>query len=173
MKPAAPVKYLTAITFKDSKRLVEATAALESQYGEIDHVSPVYMFDYSNYYEDEMGSGLQKQLVSFRDLQKIEDFVKLKFFNMELEFEYSRAGKRQVNIDPAYLELAKLVVATTKNYDHRVYLGHGIYADVQLRFRNDQFVANDWTYRDYQSPVVLDFLKIVRATYFRQLKRRT
>ena len=87
----------------------------------------------------------------------------------ELEASTAHRGRRSVNYDPGYLEAAKLVLATTKNFDHRLYLGNGIYGDVQLRFRKGAFAAMDWTYPDYQQQSVLDFFHLVRSWYLRRL----
>lgn len=116
-----------------------------------------------------MGSNLSKKFVSFQPLGKIESLPERKLLTIQMEKRFSVSGKRRVNIDPAYLELAKLVVATTKNYDHRIYLGGGIYGDVQLRYRNGKFIANEWTYPDYRSPLFIDFITHVRSIYSKQL----
>lgn len=141
--------------------------------GDIDHQSQEFPFIHSAYYEQEMGPNLMKQFVSFHALFDIEEFVSFKLWCVHLESEFSEAGKRRVNIDPAYLELAKLVVGTRKNFDHRIYLGSGVYGDVQLRFRKNRFVANDWTYPDYQSKSMLDFLTRVRSDFYDQLKQES
>lgn len=171
LRKPEPVKYLAALTIGNMEILEECKHDLEIRYGEVDHTSPFFAFDHSDYYETEMGAKLRKQFLSFKELQLIENFVKMKLSCIELETKFSIDGRRQVNIDPAYLELAKLVVATRKNFDHRIYLGHGVYGDVQLRFRNGEFVASGWTYPDYSSVIVINFLKMVRNTYNTQLKQ--
>jgi hypothetical protein len=117
-----------------------------------------------------MGANLSKQFMSFQPIHSIAAIVERKLFAIRLETQFAIDGKRRVNIDPAYLELGKLVVSTTKNYDHRIHLGNGIYGDVQLRFREGKFVANDWTYPDYRSQIFIDFINDVRRIYFNQLK---
>ncbi|MFQ5751617.1 MAG: DUF4416 family protein [bacterium] len=170
-RESEPVKYITAITFNNTEVLKLTIAALENQYSRVDVKSPPFKFDHTQYYKKEMGSQLMKQFFSFVNLDKKENLVHWKLFALELENQYAIAGKRQVNIDPAYLELAKLVVSSSKNFDHRIYLGQGIYGDVQLRYRNRQFVTNDWTYPDYCSAIVINFVKKVRNIYFQQLKQ--
>jgi hypothetical protein len=170
VKDPAPVKFITAITFTIQEILTDAVNVLEKQFGDLESQSVVYDFNHSDYYESEMGPNLQKQFFSFNELIAMDQLVSRKRFTIELEKQFSINGKRRVNIDPAYLELSKLVVATTKNYDHRIYLGQGIYGDVQLRFRNGKFVTNDWTYPDYNSLPVISFLTNVRNLYFCQLR---
>ncbi len=171
IKVPPPVKFIVAVTFSNDAFLEKTKKALESEYGIIDLESPIFAFHHTRYYEKEMGSGLKKQLFSFRELGNSEKLIEFKLFSLQLEKEFSKEGKRQVNIDPGYLELSKLVLSSTKNFDHRIYLGKGVYGDVQLRYRKGQFVANEWTYPDYRSQLVLDFLITVRNGYFNRLKQ--
>jgi hypothetical protein len=83
-----------------------------------------------------------------------------------------KQNRRIVNIDPAYLELGKLIVASTKNFDHRVYLDKGIYADVQLRYHGGGFIANDWTYPDYRDQKIIDFFTQIRTSYLNELRTK-
>ncbi|MDQ7065648.1 MAG: DUF4416 family protein [candidate division KSB1 bacterium] len=141
-----------------------------SQFGEIWDQSPPFLFSYSDYYEREMGAPLEKQFVIYRGLYAVENAVTTKLQAIELEQAYAREGRRTVNIDPGYLTLAKLVLTTTKNYDHRIHIGQGIYGDVQLRFRKGQFVFNPWTYPDYRDNEHLAFLYRARE-YLHKLIR--
>jgi len=166
-----PVKYISAITFSDEVMLAEAINGLQQELGDCDCETSVFAFEHSRYYEKEMGPQLSKKFISFQTLDKVDLLVNRKLFAIKLEKKFAVDGKRRVNIDPAYLELAKLVVATTKNYDHRIYLGDGIYGDLQLRYRGGKFVANDWTYPDYRSAIFTHFIEEVRNIYFNQLQQ--
>jgi len=167
----APVKFLTAITYNNEELLRSSINELEKAQGEIDLKSASFKFNYTRYYEKEMGAGLEKQFFSFKSLGSPEQLIDRKRRALELEKKFSKGGLRQVNIDPAYLELAKLVVASTKNFAHRIYLGRGVYGDLQLRYCHGEFVENEWTYPDYKSEPILQFLEKTRNTYFNQLKR--
>ncbi|RMF60795.1 MAG: DUF4416 family protein [Calditrichaeota bacterium] len=164
------VKYIVAITFREAPVLTQVQKGLAEEFGTMDVKSPAFVFDHTRYYEKEMGCNLSKQFVSFTQLFPREALVSWKRKTMEIEARFSKNGRRQANIDPAYMELAKLVVASSKNFDHRIYLGDGVYGDVQLRFRGGRFVANEWTYPDYRSEVALDFFHQVRTIYQTQLK---
>jgi hypothetical protein len=166
-----PVKFIAAVTYKNQVFLIETKKALESRYGRIDLESAPFAFNHTQYYEKEMGPNLMKQLFSFDALNAREELIEFKLFSLQLEKKFSEADRRRVNIDPGYLELSKLVVSSTKNFDHRIYLGRGVYGDVQLRYRQGQFVANEWTYPDYRSQDVLNFLIEVRSIYFEKLKQ--
>ena len=118
-----------------------------------------------------MGPDLCKTFICFEKLFAIDCFVDYKLLSLQLESRFMRAEKRTVNIDPGYLELAKLVLASTKNFDHRVYLAKGIYADVQLRYHGGGFVANVWTYPDYKEEYVVNFFTKIRTTYLDELRK--
>ncbi len=164
------VKYVFAVTHSDQEILKEVQLDIKKKIGDVDICSDAFVFNHTTYYQKEMGEHLQKQFFSFEKLYPLDFLVKLKLFFMQLEKKYSIRGSRVVNLDPAYMELAKLVVATTKNFDHRVFIGQNIFGDVQLRYRNNKFVSNDWTYPDYKSERVLNFFYRVRQKYYSQLK---
>lgn len=168
-----PVKFLTAVTYSHNEILQLSINDLKKDFGEIDLESTPFAFNHTNYYEKEMGARLSKQFFSFKELSHEEQLIPWKLLALEIEKKYSIEGKRQVNIDPAYLELAKLVVASTKNFNHRIFLGKRIYGDVQLMYRKNEFVFNEWTYPDYKSQPVIHFLEKVRIIYFDQLKHGT
>ncbi|RMD90947.1 MAG: DUF4416 family protein [Calditrichaeota bacterium] len=149
----------------------EPREELVKLFGEEDVVVGPWNFDHTNYYEKEMGKDLNKVFLSFENLISSEQLVEIKLFCIELEEQFSYKNRRRVNIDPGYLELSKLVLASTKNYDHRIHLGKGVYGDVQLRFRGGQFVTNPWTYPDYQTSLTMEFFTRVRQKYHDQLKQ--
>ena len=74
-----------------------------------------------------------------------------------------------VNLDPGYISEVKLVLATTKNYAHRIYLRDGIYGDVHLSFTQNSFQVQPWTYPDYQQKAVIEFFNLVRQNYLQQI----
>ncbi len=151
-----------ALAYQPSVTPAWLDAHILSDFGEIAEKSPTFLFSYSSYYEAEMGSPLQKFFVYFKGLYSLENVVETKLKAVELEQTYAENGRRVVNIDPGYITLAKLVLTTTKNYDHRVYLSKGVYADVQLRYRHGSFQINPWTYPDYQDGDNLQFFHRAR-----------
>jgi hypothetical protein len=165
------VKLIVALTFSDMDAFDEAKAKLVAGYGVFESESSIFPFDHTDYYQKEMGEGLRKQFLAFKRLYAIDCFIELKLLSLRLETEYTHEGKRTVNIDPGYLELSKVVLASTKNFDHRIHIDKGIYGDIQLRYRKGQFVPFDWTYPDYRAKLVLDFFHAVRKTYASQLKQ--
>ena len=113
---------------------------------------------------------LKKQFLSFEILIMPDQLADIKNSTIKIETEYSRDGNRSVNLDPGYLEESKLVLASTKNYSHRIYLKDGIWAELTLSYAAGKFVTYPWTYPDYQTELAYDFLKKTRDIYISQLK---
>lgn len=170
-KLALDVKLFTAVTFNNNDVYEQIKSILEENFGVIDTLSAIYDFTYTQYYAKEMGVSLQKQFLGFEKLIRPESLPDIKLMTNEIEQKFSRENKRQVNIDPGYLTGAKVVLATTKNFDHRIYLGKGIYGDVHLRYRGNKFHINEWTYPDYRGMIVLDFLARLRKKYMKEYLR--
>ena len=106
--------------------------AVSEKFGPVDLVSAWMPFDYTIYYEREMGSPLFRRMLVFRDLIGQDELPAIKRFTNDLESEYLDEGRRRVNIDPGYLLPERFVLATGKNFTHRIYIGQGIYADLTL-----------------------------------------
>ncbi|HFE63787.1 MAG TPA: DUF4416 family protein, partial [Caldithrix sp.] len=117
IKPHLPVKFIAAITYSPQAPLEEIFHRLETLFSQIDLRSEVYPFDFSEYYTDEMGTNLTKQMVAFRRLLPAESLPDFKMATNTIEADYSLNHNRRVNIDPGYICAAKLVLATTKDYD--------------------------------------------------------
>ena len=170
--PPRPAKLLVGF-FLARQDLAEAVVAgLEDLFGPVDLVSGWLAFDYTDYYEREMGSPLHRRLVAFRDLIDQERLPDIKHQTNDLERGFARDGRRRVNIDPGYLLLERLVLATGKNFSHRIYLRRGIYADLTLVYRKGRFESLPWTYPDYADARLQDFLFKVRQQYALDLTAR-
>lgn len=147
----------------------EAKGRLEKALGRTDLESDTWPFDFTDYYEAEMGASLLRRICSFRELIAPDNLVAIKHTTNRLERELasalSDAPRRPVNMDPGYVALGKLVLATTKDQAHRVYLGGGIYAESTLRWRKGAFEPWEWTYPDYRSQEYRAFFARVRKLY--------
>lgn len=166
-----PVKLIAALMGQDLQAIQAARASLSERFGPIDSESDVYPFTYSDYYRDEMGDGLVKQFVSFAELIHPAHLAEIKVLSNDLEQAALRPDGRpgrSVNIDPGYVTGAKLVLATTKDYSHRIYLSQGIYAEVTLQFRHGRFNPFEWTYPDYRTGMALAYFARVRTLYLSQ-----
>jgi hypothetical protein len=168
-----PVKLVLSVLFTEEGDLPAVLAECNREFGPLDFVSEPLLFAYTDYYEKEMGSGLRRRIVSFRPLIPPEDLVEVKRRTNDLEGRHLNERKgRKVNIDPGILAASKFVLATGKDYTHRMYLGKGIYGDLTLMFRNGAFTALPWTYPDYGSEPLLGLLTLLRKAYLWQLKQK-
>ncbi|MBU0994522.1 MAG: DUF4416 family protein [Proteobacteria bacterium] len=165
-----PAKLVIGVYTKE-KDLVKSLADIFSrEYGDIDLVSQWIPFDFTTYYEHEMGSPLYRRVFSFKRLIEQEALSDIKVFTNSIEQTFMDNGKRQVNIDPGYMLYARFVLATGKDFSHRIYIGKGIYADLTLIFQKGSFKTLPWTYPDYADSAMQTFLYKVRDKYAFDLK---
>jgi len=169
-RKAEDVKLICSL-FSPRKELIDKVIGeLEQIFSFADWISPELFFDRTTYYAREMGWPLHRRFVSFKDLIRPSDIVEIKLKANEVENDYLLDGKRQINIDPGYISLERLILATGKNYTHRIYLSKGIYADLTLVFQKGSFRPLQWTYQDYASPEISALFNDVRERYKRQLR---
>ena len=119
---------------------------------------------------EEFGPGLQREFLSFEKLMDPGMLADVKLLTNALEQRWSLAGRRPINLDPGYISPEKLVLATTKNHGHRIYLGRGVYAEVTLAYRNKAYRPWPWTYPDYRSEAYLEIMQAIRRVYMGQLR---
>ncbi len=153
-----------ALTFRPELEASWISTTILPHFGTVLLLSDPIAFSHSNYYQQEMGAGLLKQYCFMTQPYDVDQAVADKLKAVALEQQHAGdGGNRTINIDPGYLTLAKLVLTTTKNFDHRIWLGKGIFGDIQLRYRGGRFVANPWTYPDYKQPPQLEFFETART----------
>ena len=112
-----------------------------------------------------MGEGLKRRFISFSKLISMGDFYRIKLYANRLESKFLNASKRLINIDPGYLDQAKFVLASTKDYAHRIYLHKGIFAEIAISYRGNTFTPNEWSYPDYRSKEYIDIFNQIRSLY--------
>jgi len=173
-KSPKPVKLLVGMLAGRQEWFDAAQRRLADQFGPIDLASDLIPFDFTDYYTPQMGPGLLRKFVTHEQLISPERLASIKVSTNAMEKELARELAadlaRPVNLDPGYLDGAKLVLATTKDYTHRIYLSQGIYAEVTLTYRKGSFVPTPWTYRDYRTEPYLAFFAGARARYLEQLR---
>jgi hypothetical protein len=172
-KPQEPKKAKLIIGFfmKDKNMLKPFADKMEHAYGPVDMVSRWIPFDFTSYYETEMGAPLFRRLLAFEKPVPQDQLADIKIYTNELEIQYMEYGKRRINADPGILSHERFVLATGKNFSHRIYLKHGIFADLTLIFTQGRFQELPWTYPDYKDKNLLSFLEKVRNKYIMDLKR--
>lgn len=145
------VKLIAGLLSGNPGVLAKAKESLAKKFGPIDFESPVTDFSYTDYYRNEMGDGLKRQFISFRKPFGLDRIFRVKAATNRIERHFAGKGSRTVNIDPGYVDLAKLVLFSTKDFSHRIYLGSGIYAEITLMYKGGSFNALPWTYPDYRT----------------------
>ena len=169
--PPEPVKVISSVFSGREDVMRRAIAALPRILGDIDYVSGVLPFEYTDYYKKESGAGLVRRFVSFETLVSPDALPGIKLSTNRLEEEFMKDGNRTVNIDPGYLSPAHLILATGKAYTHRPYLRDGIYADLTLVFVKHSFRRLEWTYPDYADADTIAMFNNIRERYMNQLAR--
>ena len=166
--PPKKVKLIAGLISNDEALFDKAGARLEKRLkNKIDFESDVMDFTYTDYYDKEMGGGLKRKFLSFKRLVRLEGIAKVKLETNNIEKRFCIDGKRAVNIDPGYVDMAKLVVLSTKDYSHRVHIGNGIFAEVTLHYKYRRFNFWPWTYPDYRSGEYARIFGIIRDIYKR------
>ena len=172
-----PVNLICGLLAARPEWLDAGRRVLADRFGTVELASDIWPFDSTTYYEAEMGGPLLRQMVSFEELMAPGDLAGVKQATNGLEVELSEtlsgAPPRPVNLDPGYVSLSKLVLATTKDYAHRVYLGDGIYAESTLHWHKGGFEPWPWTYPDYRTEACRAFFARVRSQYETKLHRRS
>ena len=166
-----PAKLFVSVISSSATLIGEVLSELASVHGILDFVSEVLPFNYTEYYHAEMGKPLLRRFASFDHLIRQEDLASIKVETNLLEAEKSVKGNRLVNIDPGYLLAERLVLASGKNYGHRIYLSRGIYADLTLIYSHKDYQPLAWTYPDYAEPRVRSWLRAIREKYLLQLRQ--
>lgn len=159
VKKTSKVKLFIGMIAVNKLVCAEAEEHLIKKFGKIDYRSQVLPFKYTDYYEKEMGRDIIRQFISFKRLIDPAKLSAIKLFTNDLELKIS-SPNRKINLDPGYLTGSKMVLATTKDFSHRIYLQKGIYAEVTLRFRNHTFTPLDYTYPDYATDYIPIFNQI-------------
>ncbi len=165
-----PAKLVVGIYTKEKDLIPSLIQELSDKYGDIDLISPWLSFNFTTYYEKEMGTPLYRRVFAFKKMIGQGDLADIKKFTNRLEQERLINGNRTVNIDPGYMLYARFVLATGKDFSHRIYIGQGIYADLTLIFQKGDFKSLPWTYPDYAEKSMQSFLTKVRNKYAFDLK---
>ena len=198
IKKSPPSVRFVAVFSAEDRFLRIALERLEAHWGKIAALGQAFDFVESPYYlrtmlvpqppesrlpesqHDRTPRALRKQMALFADPYDPAELAADKIQSNRWERDWTEEltlsqddSKRLINIDPGYLSMTKLVLASTKNREHRIYLRDGIYAEVTLAFRDQAWTSMPWTYADYQRPDVLEFLKLARRGFTSNLASRS
>lgn len=168
--PPLPVKPVVSLLLAREDLGPAAIHRLTEYFGPPDLVGPWWPFGATAYYTPEMGPHLGRRLVSFLHLADAAGLADWKVFTNGVETDFSLGGRRLVNLDPGYVAKERVVLATGKNYSHRIYLDQGIFGDLTLIYGRDGFQPLPWSYPDYAHGELPALLGLVRKKYLWQLK---
>ena len=177
--PVQLVKLIVGMLSKEESLFDPAEAQMRMMWGEIDKQSEIIPFTATNYYEQEMGESLLRKFISFDELIEPGRLAAIKHQSNGLEDKLTKSeqGKscgvtRPINLDPGYIDPSKLVLVTTKNYSHRIYIGDSMYAEATLHYHKGSWQGWPFTYPDYAGGDYDDFLNHTRCRLMEQLSSR-
>jgi hypothetical protein len=169
-----PVKLIIGILAADETSLAAAVKAISKSFGVIDLTSDVWPFTQTDYYKEELGPNALRQFVTIENLIDPGKLVQIKHDTNSLEQQLADSLKlslpRPVNLDPGFIEPSKLVLASTKNFSHRIYIGNRMFAEVTLMYEKGRWRHFEYTFPDYRQSCYQDFLSKVRSRLLEQLK---
>lgn len=173
MKPVEPdrVKFFIGILYSDESLFGQALEMLHKKYGEIDFVSDPFPFDITDYYEPEMGSPIVRKFVSFERLIHPKELARIKIETNEVENLLTVRHDRKVNLDPGIMDYDKVVLASAKYNGQKIYLDHGIWADLTLHFEKNHFDPYPWSFPDFKKGLYNDIFLKIRQKYKGQRRK--
>ena len=173
VKSFSPVKLICGIIASEELIFKRAEEHLIQLFGSIDHASPLLKFNFTDYYEKQMGKNLKRKFLGFTHLIAPDKLSEIKLRTNELEGEIKKelkASHRVTNLDPGYITPSALIMATVKDFAHRIPLQQGIYAHLELLFGKKEVHTLSWTYPDYKTEEYQNFFREVRKIYLLQLR---
>ncbi len=169
VSPPDPVLLFIGTLYRDESVFHDAHDLLKKHFGETLLESTSIPWDYSTYYHHEIGSPLLRQFLFFKTFIDPGALADIKIKTNEIEDILSFEGKRRINLDPGYLTLSKIVLASTKDYAHRIYLGKGIFGEITLIYKDGTYEPHMFSYRDYQDESYIKIFINVRSLYKKML----
>jgi Domain of unknown function (DUF4416) len=168
-----PVKFFVGILSCNKDLLSGVESLLAKRCGKVDIRSEIFPFDFTDYYKKDMGTNISRQFLCFKELINPEELPAIKIWTNELEDKIKHSSKfnvvRPINLDPGYLTHCNLILASTKDYYHRIHLQNGIYAEVTLFYQHEVFKNLPWTYPDFQTEEYKNFFLKVRTLYAKDI----
>ena len=171
-KEAKKVKLISSLFSPEEELVDKVIRQMEGCFGPVDWVSEKLFFNRTRYYAREMGWPLYRRFISFSKLIPPDSIVDIKLTTNRIEDEHLTDKRRRINIDPGYIALERLVLATGKNYTHRIYLRKGLYADLTLIFQAGTFRPLPWTYPDYADEKLIGRFNMLRSRYLQLLREK-
>jgi hypothetical protein len=174
-----PVKLFVGMLSPHLDLFQTCAARLSEVYGRIESESPAWFWDTTTYYQEELGGGILRKFIFFERIIDPGLLPSIKRFTNDLEHGFSREDalggfNRSINLDPGYVTESKVVLATTKDFSHRLYIGDSIYAEVTLRYHSHErsFLPHEFTFPDFRSKAYLELFNTAREDLRRDLNAK-
>ncbi len=170
--PRPALLYLSVLSARWERVWEPLLTELTALFGPVVHEAGPLPFDVTSYYDAELGRPITRRVLAFRNLVPHEALAGIKLRTNALEQRLARPdGRRLVNLDPGLLTLERLVLATGKNYTHRIYLGQGIWGDLTLIYQGKAWQTLPWSFPDYAGAALQGQLTLLRELYRRHCER--
>jgi hypothetical protein len=169
-----PVKLFIGMLSQDIPLIEQLTGNLFDIFGPVDLSCPAMPWEHTSYYEKEMGAGLKRKFIFFQTLINPGEIADIKIKTIGLENRHlDNSGGRRINLDPGYLDAAKIVLASTKDFSHRIYLDKGIYGEVTLIYSGKDYQVLPYTFPDYRTRAYWEIFKTARGLFKAEMKKRS
>jgi hypothetical protein len=162
-------KLFIGILFEDEHILKTVIEILRKSFGSIDTISDKFSFFHTEYYS-EIGNNLFRIFISFENLINRDEISSIKLLTNDIELKYSENEIRKINIDPGYMTLSNVFLASCKDFYHRVYIGNGVFIENEYQYTDGNFKFWEWTYPDYRQKEYTDYFMLIRDIYKKQLR---
>ena len=173
IKEPAPVKLIIGILAANEHCMTCAVEAIARTFGAVDLTSDTWAFTQTHYYDEETGPSILRAFVTIEQPIHPGRLAQIKHQTNDIEKALAQSlsefAIRPVNLDPGIVEPSKLVLASTKNFSHRIYIGQNMFAEITLIFDKGRWCFTPYTYPDYQTPHYLAFFSQVREKIKLQL----
>ena len=161
IRSVEPVVRFCAVITRHPPARQWAVRQIAAAWGDVQVESGEIPFEAGGYYTPTMGSGLTKTLIAVDGFVDPAGLADWKHQTNQWEQSYAdqsaHTEPRPLNLDPGYVTQAKLVLATTKDRDHRIYLRDGMFAEVTLTYVGKSWQHHRWSYPSYRTEEVAAF----------------
>jgi len=179
IRPPLPVKLFIGMLSPYPELFSVCAELLCREFGPVDSESDLFRWDITDYYRDEMGENIIRKFIFFERIMDPGRLASVKHFAIDIERQFAlpRNGRlrRRINVDPGYVTEAKVVLATTKDYAHRLYIGENIYGEVTLRYSTHErsFIPHEFTYPDFRTKAYLALFNNARESLRDAIRAKT
>jgi len=174
IRPALPAKLFVSVLTSIREIMPEVERCLAETYGLPEQRSETFPFDQTHYYDEEMGTPLSRVFLSFPELISPDEIALVKIRTNQIEASLAErftSVSRPANLDPGYVDQAKVVLASTKDFSHRIMISNGIYAEVTLHYQGGQWRSWPWTFPDFRTGRYNGFFAELRENYRNQIRQ--